>query len=90
LIVLDEMDALTPKRDNLEDGIKARLVTPIVSYMKDVTLEKTGGKHVIIIGATNRPEGLDPELRIVGIFDREFRLNMSDEGDREKYLLELL
>ncbi|PUU76536.1 P-loop containing nucleoside triphosphate hydrolase protein [Tuber borchii] len=86
LIFVDEIDALTQKRDNMGEGIEGRLVTQMISCMEDLTSEKTAEKHIIIIGATNQPESLDPAFRRAGMFDREIRLNMPDEAAREKIL----
>lgn len=43
--------------------------------------------QVLVIGATNRPDSLDPALRRAGRFDREICLGIPDEGAREKYVL---
>ena len=90
LIFVDEIDALTPGGGNLAEGIEARLVTQMVSCMEDLTLEKTDGKPVIVIAATNQPDMVDPALRRAGMLNREVRLKMPDENDREKYLPGLL
>ena len=51
----------------------------------DLSLEKTDGKPVLIIGATNRPDSLDPALRRAGRFDREICMNVPDDVARERY-----
>jgi ribosome biogenesis ATPase len=43
-------------------------------------------KHVIVLGATNRPDAMDPALRRAGRFDREISLGIPDENAREKIL----
>lgn len=53
----------------------------------DLSLEKTDGKPVLIIGATNRPDSLDPALRRAGRFDREICMSVPDDRARERYLL---
>jgi ribosome biogenesis ATPase len=50
----------------------------------DLTLEKTGGKTVIVIGATNRPDSMDAALRRAGRFDREILMNVPDDSARER------
>ena len=55
--------------------------------MAELTLEKTNGKPVLIIGATNRPDSLDPALRRAGRFDREICLGVPDEVGREKSVI---
>jgi len=51
----------------------------------DLSLEKTDGKPVLIIGATNRPDSLDPALRRAGRFDREICMNVPDDRARARY-----
>ncbi len=51
---------------------------------KDLSLEKTNNRPVMIIGATNRPDALDPALRRAGRFDREISMGVPDEEGREK------
>jgi len=63
---------------------------PLFPTLANLTREKTSGKPVIIIGATNRPDSLYQALRIAGRFDREICLNMPDEVRREKYYPGLL
>lgn len=48
--------------------------------------EKRGGNHVLVIGATNRPDSLEPALRRAGRFDREIALGIPDESSRMKIL----
>jgi ribosome biogenesis ATPase len=50
-------------------------------------MEKTDGKPVLIIGATNRPDSLDPALRRAGRFDREICMNVPDDHARARYKL---
>lgn len=63
------------------------MVLPILWFMLivDLSLEKTDGKPVLIIGATNRPDSLDPALRRAGRFDREICMNVPDDRARERY-----
>jgi ribosome biogenesis ATPase len=51
-----------------------------------VAFEKTEGKPVIVIGATNRPDSIDPALRRAGRFDREIAIGVPDEAGRAKYV----
>jgi ribosome biogenesis ATPase len=53
--------------------------------MDDCSLEKTGNKPILIIGATNRPDSLDPALRRAGRFDREICMGVPDEKARTRY-----
>ena len=56
----------------------------------DLSLEKTDGKPVLIIGATNRPDSLDPALRRAGRFDREICMNVPDDRSRERFSISKL
>jgi len=85
LIFIDEIDAITQKRDNAKQGMEGRIVAQMLTCMDDVTRENTGGRHVMIIGATNRPDSLDAALRRPGRFDIEIYLGVPDEVGREKY-----
>jgi ribosome biogenesis ATPase len=89
LVFMDEIDAITPKRESVQREMERRIVAQMLTCMDDLTLEKTGGKPVMIIGATNRPDSLDPALRRAGRFDREICLSVPDEVGREKYLISL-
>lgn len=52
--------------------------------MVDLSWEKLNNKPVMIIGATNRPDSLDPALRRAGRFDREISMGVPDEKSRKK------
>lgn len=83
LIFMDEIDAITPKRDGgAQREMEKRIVAQLLTLMDELTLEKTGGKPVVVIGATNRPDSLDSALRRAGRFDREICLNVPNEEQR--------
>ncbi|KAK9246013.1 P-loop containing nucleoside triphosphate hydrolase protein [Lipomyces tetrasporus] len=86
LIFLDEIDAITPKRESAQREMERRIVAQLLTCMDDLSLEKTDGRVVMIIGATNRPDSLDPALRRAGRFDREIQMNVPDEISRESIL----
>ncbi|KAI9804035.1 MAG: hypothetical protein M1833_000316 [Piccolia ochrophora] len=86
LIFLDEIDAITPKRESAQREMEKRIVAQMLTCMDDLALEKTGGKPVIIIAATNRPDSLDPALRRAGRFNKEINLSVPDETARELIL----
>ncbi|EMR09146.1 hypothetical protein PNEG_02489 [Pneumocystis murina B123] len=90
LIFIDEIDVVTPKRENAQREMERRIVAQFLTCMDDLSLDKTGGKPVLIIGATNRPDSLDPALRRAGRFDHEICLNVPNEIGREKILRTLL
>lgn len=82
LIFIDEIDAITPKRDGAQREMEKRIVAQMLTCIDELSMEKNGGKPVIIIGATNRPDSLDPALRRAGRFDREICLNVPTEESR--------
>ncbi|CAI4957328.1 BEM_collapsed_G0036030.mRNA.1.CDS.1 [Saccharomyces cerevisiae] len=83
LVFFDEIDAITPKRDGgAQREMERRIVAQLLTSMDELTMEKTNGKPVIIIGATNRPDSLDTALRRAGRFDREICLNVPNEVSR--------
>jgi ribosome biogenesis ATPase len=104
LMFIDEIDAITPKRESAQREMEKRIVAQMLTCMdgktypvrystrvlevfsrlKDLALDKTGGKPVIIIAATNRPDSLDPALRRAGRFNKEINLSVPDEEAREK------
>ncbi|KAI9603961.1 hypothetical protein H4Q26_003570 [Puccinia striiformis f. sp. tritici PST-130] len=71
LLFIDEIDAITPKRETAQREMERRIVAQLLTCLDDLSLEKTDGKPVIVIGATNRPDSLDPALRRGGRFDHE-------------------
>ncbi|MCJ1475354.1 hypothetical protein MMC13_004016 [Lambiella insularis] len=86
LVFIDEIDAITPKRESAQREMEKRIVAQLLTCMDDLALEKTGGKAVIVIAATNRPDSLDPALRRGGRFDKEINLSVPSEAVREQIL----
>lgn len=83
LVFMDEIDAITPKRDGgAQREMERRIVAQLLTLMDELTLDKTDNKPVIVIGATNRPDSLDSALRRAGRFDREICLNVPNEEQR--------
>jgi len=80
IIFLDELDSIAPKREEVSGEMERRMVAQLLSLM-DGLKERT---NVIVIGATNRPDAIDPALRRPGRFDREIELGVPDfDGRRE-------
>lgn len=80
IIFIDEIDAITPKRDGgAQREMERRIVAQLLTCMDELTLENTNGKPVIVMGATNRPDSLDAALRRAGRFDREISINVPSE-----------
>ncbi|KAL4109820.1 hypothetical protein PRIC1_001515 [Phytophthora ramorum] len=86
IIFIDEIDAITPKRETSARGMEKRIVAQLLTSTDSLSLANTGGKPVVLIGATNRPDALDSALRRAGRFDREICLGIPDEEAREKIL----
>lgn len=84
LLFLDEVDAITPRRDNAGREMERRIVAQMLTCMDDVQ-----GKFVIVLGATNRPDALDPALRRAGRFDREISMGIPDLAARERILAKM-
>ncbi len=79
LLFFDEIDCITSKRDGAGKEIERRIVAQFLSCMDDLG-NTSGNGNVIVVGATNRPEALDPSLRRAGRFDREINLGVPDEA----------
>ncbi|MFA5993178.1 MAG: CDC48 family AAA ATPase [Candidatus Pacearchaeota archaeon] len=78
IIFIDEIDAVAPKREDVQGEVERRVVSQLLTMMDGL---KTRGK-VVVIGATNRPNSLDPALRRPGRFDREVEINAPDKEGR--------
>ncbi|KAK0560507.1 Ribosome biogenesis ATPase rix7 [Tilletia horrida] len=86
ILFLDEIDAITPKRETAQREMERRIVAQLLTCLDDLSWEKSGGKPVMVIGATNRPDSLDPALRRAGRFDHEIAMGVPDEDGRERIL----
>jgi len=82
IIFIDEIDAIAPKREDVNGEVERRVVSQILTMMDGL---KDRGK-VIVIGATNRINALDPALRRPGRFDREIEIGVPDKKGREQVL----
>ncbi|CAE6528311.1 unnamed protein product, partial [Rhizoctonia solani] len=90
LLFIDEIDAITPKRESAQREMERRIVAQFLTCMDDLAWEHTEHKPVIVIGATNRPDSLDPALRRAGRFDHEISMGVPDESGRQQILNTLL
>lgn len=80
IIFLDELDSIAPNRDEVSGEAERRVVAQLLTLMDGLK----GRGNVVVIGATNRPNSIDPALRRPGRFDREIAINPpSKEGRRE-------
>jgi transitional endoplasmic reticulum ATPase len=84
IIFIDEIDAIAPKREDMgsEKQVERRVVSQLLALMDG--LESRG--HVIVIGATNIPNTIDPALRRPGRFDREISIPIPDKNGRLEIL----
>ena len=86
LVFIDEIDAITPKRESAQREMEKRIVAQLLTCLDDLALEKTDGKPVIVLAATNRPDSLDAALRRGGRFDKEINMTVPSEPVREKII----
>ncbi|MCG0277709.1 MAG: CDC48 family AAA ATPase [Thermanaeromonas sp.] len=82
IIFLDEIDAIAPRRADVHGDVEKRVVAQLLALMDG--LESRG--NVVVIGATNIPDLVDPALRRPGRFDREIAINVPDQKGREEIL----
>jgi transitional endoplasmic reticulum ATPase len=78
IIFIDEIDSIAPKRAEVTGEVERRVVAQLLALMDGLKSRK----NVIVIGATNRPEGLDMALRRPGRFDREIELRVPNTEGR--------
>jgi transitional endoplasmic reticulum ATPase len=82
IIFIDEIDSIAPKRDEVSGEVERRVVAQLLSLMDGMS---SRGK-VVVIGATNRVNAVDPALRRPGRFDREIELGVPDRDGRLEIL----
>ena len=83
IIFIDEIDSIAPKRDEVQGELERRVVAQLLATMDG--LEARG--KVVVIGATNRANALDPALRRPGRFDREIEIGIPNRDARKAVLL---
>ncbi|MEW6222748.1 MAG: CDC48 family AAA ATPase [Candidatus Hadarchaeota archaeon] len=82
IVFIDELDAIAPKREEVTGEVERRVVATLNTALDGL---KARGK-VIVIGATNRVNSLDPALRRPGRFDREIEIGVPDRDGRKEIL----
>lgn len=82
IIFIDEIDAIAPKREEVKGEVEKRVVSQLLTLLDGL---KSRGK-VIVIGATNIPNSLDPALRRPGRFDREIEIGVPSKAGRLEIL----
>ncbi|MFH0749065.1 MAG: CDC48 family AAA ATPase [Candidatus Bathyarchaeota archaeon] len=83
IIFIDEIDTLAPKREEVTGEVEKRVVSQLLTLMDGLK----GRGQVIVIGATNRIDAVDPALRRPGRFDREVSIGVPDKSGRKEVLL---
>ncbi|MDI6725027.1 MAG: CDC48 family AAA ATPase [Methanobacterium sp.] len=82
IVFIDEIDAIAPKREEVTGEAERRTVAQLLTLMDGL---KTRGQ-VMVIGATNRVDALDPAIRRPGRFDREIEIGVPDKDGRKEVL----
>ncbi len=75
IIFIDELDSIATKREKTGGEVEKRVVSQLLTLMDGLK----GRGQVIVIGATNRPNAIDPALRRPGRFDKEIDIGVPDE-----------
>ena len=82
IIFIDEIDAIAPKREEAYGYVEKRVVAQLLALMDGLT----DRGNVIVLGATNRPDSVDPALRRPGRFDREIEISVPNADGRLEVL----
>jgi SpoVK/Ycf46/Vps4 family AAA+-type ATPase len=82
IIFIDEIDSIAPKREKTNGEVERRIVSQLLTLMDGLKSRA----HVIVMGATNRPNSIDPALRRFGRFDREIDIGIPDAVGRLEIL----
>lgn len=80
--MIDEVDALCPKREDTGGGVEGRVVATLLTLMDGMDAQAEGKEdlvppRVVVVATTNRPNAIDPALRRPGRFDREIEIGKS-------------
>jgi len=82
IIFIDEIDSIAPKREKTQGEVERRIVSQLLTLMDGLKSRA----HIIVMGATNRPNSIDAALRRFGRFDREIDIGVPDETGRLEVL----
>jgi len=82
IIFIDEIDAIAPKREEVYGDVEKRVVAQLLALMDGLT----DRGNVIVLGASNRPDSVDPALRRPGRFDREMEISVPNTDGRLEIL----
>ncbi|KAF9005294.1 AAA-domain-containing protein, partial [Hymenopellis radicata] len=91
IVILDEVDALVPRREDSAGGeVEKRVVATLLTILDGIEDGGPDSGRVVVIGTTNRPNAIDPALRRPGRFDREIEVGVPDIQGRLSILQVLL
>ncbi len=82
IIFIDELDSIAPKREDVTGEVERRVVAQLLTLLDGVQ----GRDNVVVIGATNRRDAIDPALRRPGRFDRELEIGVPDKNGRAEII----
>jgi transitional endoplasmic reticulum ATPase len=82
IVFIDEIDSICPKREDVTGEVERRVVAQMLTLMDGMQ----GRDNVVVIGATNRRDALDPALRRPGRFDREIEIGVPDREGRSEIM----
>lgn len=82
IIFIDELDSIAPKREKTNGEVERRIVAQLLTLMDGLKPRS----NLVVIGATNRPNSIDPALRRFGRFDKELDIGVPDEAGRLEIL----
>jgi transitional endoplasmic reticulum ATPase len=80
VILIDELDALAPKRDEVHGDMERRIVATLLTLMDGITKQR----GVVVVGTTNRPNAIDSALRRQGRFGHEIHIGVPDSAGRKR------
>ena len=82
IIFIDELDSIAPKREDVSGEVERRVVAQLLTLFDGMQ----GRDNVVVIGATNRQDAIDPALRRPGRFDREIEIGVPDKNGRAEII----
>ena len=82
IIFIDELDSIAPKREDVTGEVERRVVAQLLTLLDGMQ----GRDNVVVIGATNRRDAIDPALRRPGRFDRELEISVPDKNGRAEII----
>jgi len=82
IIFIDELDSIAPKREDVSGEVERRVVAQLLTLLDGIQ----GRDNVVVIGATNRQDAIDPALRRPGRFDREIEIGVPDKNGRAEII----